>query len=69
MYREIGKALGFSKEEVKGFVKRFHAKKRGIAAGNPPRKRGRPAEDNKFAGTDKVSEIKTDKSDKEEELA
>lgn len=66
--REIGEALGFSKEQVKSFVKRLHAKERRIAAGNPPSKKGRPAEDNKFAGTDKVSELKYELARKEAKI-
>lgn len=68
IHREIGEALGFSKEQVKGFVKRLHAKERRLAAGNPPSKRGRPAKDNKFAGTDKVSELKYELARKEAKI-
>ena len=56
--REIGEALGFSKEQVRGFVKRLHAKERKIAAGEALRKKGRPAKSGKFTETDKVSELK-----------
>ncbi|MCM1166537.1 MAG: imidazolonepropionase [Lachnospiraceae bacterium] len=57
-HRGIGEELGFSKEQVKGFVKRKHANQRKIEAGNPPRKKGRPPKDDKYIGTDKVSELK-----------
>lgn len=57
-HREIGEALGFSKEQVKGFVKRLHTKERKIAAGEALRKKGRPAKSDKIAETDKISELK-----------
>lgn len=56
--REIGESLGFSKEQVRGFVKRLHAKERKIAAGEALKKKGRPAKSDKYTETDKVSELK-----------
>lgn len=56
--RAIGEALGFSKEQISGFVKRLHAKERKVAAGEALRKKGRPAKSSKFSETDKVSELK-----------
>lgn len=56
--REIGKALGFSKEQISGFVKRLHAKERKVAAGEALRKKGRPAKDDKYTEADKISELK-----------
>lgn len=57
-HREIGEALGFSKEQVNGFVKRLHAKERKIAAGEALSKKGRPAKSDKVTEADKVSELK-----------
>lgn len=57
-HREIGEALGFSKEQVKGFVKRLHVKERKIAAGEALRKKGRPAKSDKITESDKVTELK-----------
>lgn len=38
-HREIGEAFGFSKEQVKGFVMRLHAKERRVAAGEALKKK------------------------------
>lgn len=57
-HREIGESLGFSKEQVKGFVKRLHAKERKVDAGKVPKKKGRPANEDKYTQTNKVSELK-----------
>lgn len=42
-HREIGKRLGFSKEQIKEFFKRYNKKQRMKQAGKAPRKRGRPS--------------------------
>lgn len=57
-HREIGEAFGFSKEQVKGFVKRLHANERRVGAGGALKKKGRPAKSDKSGETDKVSELK-----------
>ena len=44
-YREIGAALGLSREEVRGAVKRWRRKERRIAAGYVPLPKGRPRKD------------------------
>ena len=44
-YREIGKDLGLSREEVRGAVRRQNRKERQIAAGYIPRLPGRPKKD------------------------
>ena len=56
--RAIGEALGFGKEQVRGLVKRLHAKVRKIAAGEALRKKGGSAKIDKYAETDKVNELK-----------
>lgn len=46
--REIGEALGFSKEQVSGFVNQLYARERKIAAGEALKKKGRSAKDDKY---------------------
>ena len=55
---DIAQRLGFTKEQVKGFIKRQHKKERKIAAGIALRKKGRPPKDSKYSKTDKVNELK-----------
>ena len=57
-HQEIGKRLGFTKEQVKGFVKRQHKKERKIAAGIALKKKGRPPKNAIVSETDKVNELK-----------
>lgn len=63
--REIGEALGFSREQVHGFVKRLHAKERRKAAGEVPKKKGRATKEGKYSGTDKEGELKYQLAQKE----
>jgi transcriptional regulator len=55
---DIAQRLGFTKEQVKGFIKRQHKNERKIAAGIALRKKGRPPKDSKYSKTDKVNELK-----------
>ena len=57
-HQEIGKRWGFTKEQVKGFVKRQHKKERKIAAGIALKKKGRPPKNAIVSETDKVNELK-----------
>lgn len=57
-HREIGETLGFTKEQVKGYVKRCHRKERKIAAGIALRKKGRPPKDYVVSEQDKIAELK-----------
>ena len=57
-HKDIAQRLGFTKEQVKGFIKRQHKKKRKIAEGIALRKKGRPPKDSKYSKTDKVNELK-----------
>ena len=57
-HQEIAKRLGFTKEQVKGFVKRQHKKERKIAAGISLKKKGRPPKNAIASETDKVNELK-----------
>ena len=57
-HREIAEQLGFTKEQVKGFIKRQHKKERKLAAGIPVRKKGRPITRTQDPHTDKLSELR-----------
>lgn len=63
--REIGETFGFSRDQVHGFVKRLHAKERRIAAGEKPKKKGRPAKEAEYSGTDEVVKLKFELKQKE----
>ena len=56
--REIGEKLGFSLEQIKGFIKRYNAKQRKIEAGLVIRRKGRPPKDYVVSEQDKVAELK-----------
>ena len=43
--QEIGDMLGFSKEQIKGFINRHNRKQRKMAAGIPIKHKGRPRKD------------------------
>ena len=57
-HKEIGNRLGFSKESVKGFIKRYNAKQRKLAAGIIVRKKGRPSKNYDYQNLDSVTELK-----------
>ena len=56
-YREIGTALGLSREEVRGAVKRRRKKERKIAAGYIPQPKGRPRKEAASEETKRNNEI------------
>ena len=56
--KEVGERLGFTREQVKGFMKRQRQKERKIAAGIAIKRKGRPPKDDKCTQTDKISELK-----------
>lgn len=56
--REIGEALGFSKEQIKGFLKRYRRNQDKIAAGITPKRKGRPPKEYVVSEQDKVAELK-----------
>ena len=56
--REVGEKLGFSREQIKGFVKRQHRKERKLSAGVVVRKKGRPAKNTVVNGTDTLAELR-----------
>ena len=40
--RQIGEKLGFTYKEMRGFLSRYNRKQRKLAAGVPPKPKGRP---------------------------
>ena len=42
LLREIGEKLGFSYKELRGFIARYNRKQKKLAAGIPPKPKGRP---------------------------
>ena len=43
--RNIGDKFGFSREQIRGFIKRYNRKQRELAAGIPVKPQGRPRKD------------------------
>lgn len=56
--REIGEKLGFSKEQIKEFLKRYRRKEARKEAGISMKKKGRPPKDYVVSEQDKVAEFK-----------
>ena len=56
--REIGEQLGFSKEQIKEFLKRHKRKEQQIAAGITPKKKGRPPKIDIVTEQDKDDKIR-----------
>ena len=57
-HQAIGDRLGFSKGQIKSFVKRLHEKERRLAAGEGVKIRGKLAKSDKYTDPDKISELK-----------
>ena len=57
-HREIGETLGFTKEQIKEFIKRCHREKRKLAAGIAIKKKGGPPKDYVVSNKDKIAELK-----------
>ena len=55
---EIGKKLGFSKEQIHNFITRYNEKQRKIAAGVAIKKKGRPAKDSVVTEEDKLADLR-----------
>ena len=55
---EIGKKLGFTKKQIKGFIGRYNQKQRKLEAGIAIHKKGRPAKNSAVTNEDKVSELR-----------
>ena len=56
--REIGEKFGFSREQIKEFLKRERRNERKIAAGIALKRKGRPPKDYIVSEQDKVAELK-----------
>ena len=41
-HREVAEQLGFTYEQVKRFITRYHNRQKQIASGNPPKQKGSP---------------------------
>ena len=55
---EIGKQLGFTHEQVRGFIHRENRNKRKIEAGIALKKKGRPPKDYVVIKEDKIAELR-----------
>jgi DNA-binding CsgD family transcriptional regulator len=55
---EIGKQLGFSKEQIHNFISKYNEKQRQIAAGIAMKKKGRPAKDSVVTEENKVADLR-----------
>jgi DNA-binding CsgD family transcriptional regulator len=56
--REIGERFGFSKEQIKGLLKRNRRREEKISYGITPKKRGRPAKDSVVSEEDKLADLR-----------
>ena len=56
--REIGEKLGFSKDQIKEFLKRYRRKEARKEAGIAMKKKGRPPKNYVVSEQDKVAELK-----------
>ena len=56
--REIGERFGFSKEQIKGLLKRKRRREEKISYGITPKKRGRPAKDSVVSEEDKLADLR-----------
>lgn len=57
-YRQIGDKLGFTKEQIENFFRRYRNKQRKIEAGEALRRKGRPPKDHVVSEEDKIAELK-----------
>ena len=56
--REIGEKFGFSKEQIKGVLKRKRRAEEKLSCGIVPKKRGRPSKDFVVTEQDKLAELR-----------
>ena len=56
--REIGEALGFTKEQIHNFLVRHNERQRKIEAGIAIKKKGRPPKDYQVTEEDKIAELR-----------
>ena len=56
--REIGERLGFSKEQIKGVLKRYRRNEEKLSCGIAPKKRGRPSKDSVVTEKDTLAVLR-----------
>lgn len=56
--REVGESLGFSKVQIKDFIRRYNRKQRKIEAGIALKAKGRPPKDYEITDDMKINELK-----------
>ena len=56
--KEIGERLGFTREQIHGFITRYNEKQRKIAAGIAIKKKGRPPKDYQVSEEDKFAQLR-----------
>ena len=56
--KEIGERLGFTREQIHGFITRYNEKQRKIAAGIAIKKKGRPPKDYQVSEEDKAAQLR-----------
>ncbi len=55
--KEVGDRLGFSREQIKKYLKRYREKQNKLTAGNTLMKKGRPPKDYVISEQEKVAEL------------
>ena len=56
--KKIGERLGFTREQIHGFITRYNEKQRKIAAGIAIKKKGRPPKDYQVSEEDKAAQLR-----------
>ncbi len=56
--KEVGDRLGFSREQIKKYLKRYREKQNKLTAGITLKKKGRPPKDYVISEQEKVAELK-----------
>ena len=56
--REVGEKLGFTREQIRGFIKRYNNKQRRIEAGFALKKKGRPPKNCVVTEGAKIGELR-----------
>lgn len=66
--REIAEKLGMTKEQIKGFIRRYNRSQEKLEAGISLKKRGRPRKDYVVSEQDRIAELKYILSRKEAKI-
>ena len=56
--REVGEKFGFTREQIRGFIKRYNHKQQRIEAGVALKKKGRPPKNYVVPEAEKINELK-----------